>query len=257
MMARDRFMFFENFKTTAALLDDKNKLAFYEAITDYVFSDIEPTDPYIAALLNSIKPSLDKVDGRCRNGGNHNPTGKNQHTAKLVNSGQSRSKLVKPVVNSGQFLSETETETEIKETEKEIHKEKESDAFVAELEKQELERTKKTTKTKKEQPKILYTGKHEYLKAQIERWLEYKQSRKEMYKSPQSVLVCVKRLHELCGGDVSLAEKIIDQSIGNNWAGLFALKQQPQKAKSISSPDYVGEGSFLRRAEDDPFCADL
>lgn len=31
----------------------------------------------------------------------------------------------------------------------------------------------------------------------------------------------------------------------------------PQKAKSISSPDYVGEGSFLRRAEDDPFCADL
>jgi hypothetical protein len=113
MMARDRFMFFENFKTTAALLDDKNKLAFYEAITDYVFSDIEPTDPYIAALLNSIKPSLDKVDGRCRNGGNHNPTGKNQHTAKLVNSGQSRSKLVKSVVNSGQFLSETETETEI------------------------------------------------------------------------------------------------------------------------------------------------
>jgi len=254
-MARDRFMFFENFKTTAALLDDKNKLAFYEAITDYVFNDIEPTDPYIAALLNSIKPSLDKVDGRCRNGGNHNPTGKNQHTAKLVNSGQSRSKLVKSVVNSGQFLSETETETEIKE--KEIQKEKEPDTFVAELERQELEKTKKTTKTKKEQPKILYTGKHEYLREQIARWLEYKKSRNEMYKSPQSVLVCVKRLHELCGGDISVAEKIIDQSIGNNWAGLFALKQQPQKAKSISSPDYVGEGSFLRRAEDDPFCADL
>jgi hypothetical protein len=33
--------------------------------------------------------------------------------------------------------------------------------------------------------------------------------------------------------------------------------QATRKAKSISSPDYVGEGSFLRRAEDDPFCADL
>lgn len=30
-----------------------------------------------------------------------------------------------------------------------------------------------------------------------------------------------------------------------------------QKAKSISHPDYVGEGSFLKKAEDDPFCADL
>lgn len=35
------------------------------------------------------------------------------------------------------------------------------------------------------------------------------------------------------------------------------FNRPPQKAKSISSPDYVGEGSFLRRAEDDPFCADL
>lgn len=33
--------------------------------------------------------------------------------------------------------------------------------------------------------------------------------------------------------------------------------QATRKVKSISSPDYVGEGSFLRRAEDDPFCADL
>lgn len=28
-------------------------------------------------------------------------------------------------------------------------------------------------------------------------------------------------------------------------------------SKSISHPDYVGEGSFLKKAEDDPFCADL
>ena len=251
-MSRDRFMFFENFMATAELLDDKNKLAFYNAIFDYVFKDTEPTDPYIAALLNAIKPSLDKVDGRCRNGGNHNPTGKNQHTAKLVNSGQSRSKLVKSVVNSGQFLSETETETEIRNREKEIHKEKESDAFVAELEKEELAKTKKPRK----KVELSDYGEYEYLRQQMDRWIEYKKSRNDTYKSAQSIMVCLKRLHEYCGGNISVAEKIIDQSIGNNWKGLFPLKQQ-QKAKSISSPDYVGEGSFLRRAEDDPFCADL
>ena len=233
-MARDRFMFFENFKTTAALLDDKNKLAFYEAITDYVFSDIEPTDPYIAALLNSIKPSLDKVDGRCRNGGNHNPTGKNQHTAKLVNSGQSRSKLVKSVVNSGQFLSETETEIKETEIEKEIHKEKESDSFVAELEKQELAKVKSKR----------------FVPPTFEQVKEY----------------CAERKNSVD------AERFVSYYDSNGWkVGKNPMKDwkaavrtwersgfnTPQKAKSISSPDYVGEGSFLKKAEDDPFCADL
>ena len=104
IMARDRFMFFPNFKATADKLDDKTRLAFYDAITSYVFDDKEPDDPIIAALLEAIKPSLNKEDGRKNNGGNHNPNGLNQHT----NSGQSRSNLV----NFGQISSETETETE-------------------------------------------------------------------------------------------------------------------------------------------------
>jgi hypothetical protein len=109
-MARDKFMFFPNFKATADKLDDKTRLAFYDAITDYVFNDREPEDPIICALLEAIKPSLDKTDGRQNNGGNHNPKGVNQHS-KDAQSGQFRSKLV----NSGQFPSETETETETEE----------------------------------------------------------------------------------------------------------------------------------------------
>jgi hypothetical protein len=115
IMARDRFMFFPNFKATADKLDDKTRLAFYDAITNYVFNDLEPQDPIVSALLEAIKPSLDKVDGRQNNGGNHNPDGVNQHT-KVGQSGQIRSKLV----NSGQSLSETETEVETETKEKEI-----------------------------------------------------------------------------------------------------------------------------------------
>lgn len=110
-MARDKFMFFPNFKATADKLDDKTRLAFYDAITNYVFDDQEPEDPIISALLEAIKPSLDKTDGRQNNGGNHNPNGVNQHT-KSGQLGQFRSKLV----NSGQFPSETETETETEES---------------------------------------------------------------------------------------------------------------------------------------------
>jgi hypothetical protein len=115
IMARDRFMFFPNFKATADKLDDKTRMAFYDAITNYVFNDLEPQDPIVSALLEAIKPSLDKVDGRQNNGGNHNPNGVNQHT-KVGQSGQIRSKLV----NSGQSLSETETEVETETKEKEI-----------------------------------------------------------------------------------------------------------------------------------------
>ena len=111
---RDKFMFFQNFKAMADKLNPETRLAFYDALTDYVFSGKEPSDPIISALIEAIKPSLNKIDGRRNNGGNHNPNGVNQHS-KCGQSGQIRSKLV----NSGQFLSETETETET-ETEKNI-----------------------------------------------------------------------------------------------------------------------------------------
>ena len=106
----NKFMFFENFKDTADRLPDDLRLKFYDALTNYAFKGIEPDDAIIGALVNALKPSLDKVDGRKNNGGNHNPNGVNQHNIdhKEVKVGQS-------LVNSGQLRSiplETETETE-------------------------------------------------------------------------------------------------------------------------------------------------
>lgn len=121
-MAQDKFMFFPNFKAMADKLDSESRLAFYDALTDYVFFDKEPADPIISALIEAIKPSLNKIDGRRNNGGNHNPNGVNQHS-KSGQSGQFRSKLV----NSGQFLSETETETEAEEETETKEKELSSD----------------------------------------------------------------------------------------------------------------------------------
>lgn len=89
---REKFVFFKNFKTVADRLPDELRLKFYDAMTAYVFDGIDPDDAVVAALVDAIKPSLDKEDKR---GGNHNPTGQNQFSQ--VKIGQTRSKQVNPL----------------------------------------------------------------------------------------------------------------------------------------------------------------
>lgn len=113
-MNRDRFLFFENFKKIADSLPDDLRLKFYDALTAYVFDDEEPEDPIIKSLIIAISPSLDKEEKR---GGNHNPTGKNQHGSDKQkeredktrqNNNELGQKEVK-VGQSGQSFLETET----------------------------------------------------------------------------------------------------------------------------------------------------
>lgn len=56
-------------------------------------------------------------------------------------------------------------------------------------------------------------------------WLEYKRLRKESYKSEIGIRKCLTMLRNLSGGNPQTATAIIDQSIANNWAGLFELKR--------------------------------
>lgn len=58
-------------------------------------------------------------------------------------------------------------------------------------------------------------------------WLEYKRSRKETYISQMGANACLKKLKELSGGFPEVAQKIIEQSMANNWAGLFPVKTVP------------------------------
>lgn len=57
-------------------------------------------------------------------------------------------------------------------------------------------------------------------------WLEYKRQRKENYKSEKSLQSCYKQLLRLCDNNPNVATQIIEQSMANNWAGLFELKQR-------------------------------
>ena len=57
-------------------------------------------------------------------------------------------------------------------------------------------------------------------------WLDYKRERKESYKSRKSLKVCYTHLVNMSHGSPDTAMAIVEQSMANNWAGLFELKNE-------------------------------
>jgi hypothetical protein len=68
------------------------------------------------------------------------------------------------------------------------------------------------------------------------RWLKYKSDRKEKYVSDDSIQTFVKKLIKLSDNNPVKANLIIEQSIANNWAGIFELKQQAQPQQTNPTP---------------------
>jgi hypothetical protein len=64
-------------------------------------------------------------------------------------------------------------------------------------------------------------------------WLSYKKAKNQTYKTQKSVQACYSRLVNLAGGDVETAKLIVEQSMANNWAGLFELKYQKNTREII------------------------
>jgi hypothetical protein len=64
-------------------------------------------------------------------------------------------------------------------------------------------------------------------------FLEYKAARKEKYKSDKSLKAAYNKLKKLSGNNPDVAAEIVEQSMANNWAGLFELKN----SKSFNPTD--------------------
>ena len=56
-------------------------------------------------------------------------------------------------------------------------------------------------------------------------WIDYKRSIKDNYTSQKSIEACYRNLKTLSSGDFIIAKKVVDQSIGNKYKGLFPLKE--------------------------------
>ena len=80
----------------------------------------------------------------------------------------------------------------------------------------------------KEQETIKRELGDEFTEVVIE-WLEYKKQRKETYKSEKSIKALCTKIKNLSEGNAAQAKAVIDQSMANNWAGLFELKHEVKK----------------------------
>jgi hypothetical protein len=82
-------------------------------------------------------------------------------------------------------------------------------------------------------------------------WLEYKKSRRESYKNQKSIKAFIAKLKNLSGSDPQIARKIIEESMANNWAGIFELKTSINGAhsKNFSKSDRTKQLAY-EAAED-------
>lgn len=68
----------------------------------------------------------------------------------------------------------------------------------------------------------------------LRRWIKYKTSRREKYKTNDSLEACYNKLLKLSDSEVIKAEAIIEDAIASNYAGFFALKPDHYPSKSSS-----------------------
>lgn len=72
-------------------------------------------------------------------------------------------------------------------------------------------------------------------------WLEYKKARKEAYSSEMGAKACLTKLINLSGNNPQTAQAIIENSMANNWAGLFPLAGQSSRGHPPAAAPATGQ----------------
>jgi len=78
-------------------------------------------------------------------------------------------------------------------------------------------------------PKIKYPFESEKFGAIWDYWLKYKKERKDKKYTTTGEQATINNLYNKAGGSMDKAAEIINQSIQQNWAGLFAIKDHQNK----------------------------
>jgi len=91
----------------------------------------------------------------------------------------------------------------------------------------------------------------------VQRWIEYKKARKEKFASQDSLNTFVKKLVRISSGNFETAEKIIEESMANNWAGIFELKPDQNQPKTIQQ-DFANSkiGKAMQASQEADFIID-
>ena len=98
----------------------------------------------------------------------------------------------------------------------------------------ELHLAKKTNQAKNFDTSYI----EDHMRASFEKWLHYKAERNQRYK-PIGMRACYNKLVELSRNDGDIAMQIVDQSIANNYSGLFQLKGETANSAAANPKLYT------------------
>ena len=93
-----------------------------------------------------------------------------------------------------------------------------------EKEKKSCAKRKEKAERKKEPQAFIESIPEPEWRGLFARWLKYKQDINDSYKSEDSLKMALEKLKKMSGSDISVATEIVENSIANNWRGLFPLK---------------------------------
>ena len=82
-------------------------------------------------------------------------------------------------------------------------------------------------------------------------WFDYKVSRREEYKTELGARKCLSLIRRLSSNNADTAQKIIDQSMANNWAGIFALRDGLARGHPPDGRQYGQRIGQIIQSDDD------
>lgn len=126
----------------------------------------------------------------------------------------------------GRGGSRTETHTDIR-TEIEIEIEK------------EIEKGNRKKKGGTGGKQFDYSFIDEKFRSIFDDWIDYKKSKNQMYKTQKSLEACYNNLLRLSMNSEESAREVVDQSMGNNWQGLFPVKQTGKVTEPKNFTGYI------------------
>ena len=236
---RQSFTFYLSFYKSIKELKNRDRLAIYDAIVEYSLLGKEPDglSPITQLVWNLVVPILSKSRTNFLN------ACKTPHPTKQQASEVQKEESLAPseeVSDKGSEMVSTDTDTKTytktntdkdKDTNRDTNTEsvacvqsQEQTAEPSPRQRSGKRRDSQPSKSARElMDEYLPKIRSDTMRTAIGEWFEYKQERGEAYRTLRSMqLFCVK-LKELADGNEYRAQKILQNSMANNWSGIFPL----------------------------------
>ncbi|SEA78490.1 hypothetical protein SAMN04487851_1144 [Prevotella sp. tc2-28] len=205
-MKRDSYIFYRNWWETFRNMPNELRLQIYDSIMQYAFERSIDGIPVVAmGFVNMAKPLIDKdfakYEAICQ-----------RNKANGLRGGRPKTQI-KPSDNPENPLGSLGSVTETQNNPEKPYNDKminDNDIY----------------NKPKGYEKFDFSFLEEPFRVLFNRWLDYKKGRGEKYKTQDSLQTAFRKLKSLSNDNPDEAAEIVEQSIGNNWAGLFALKNQ-------------------------------